>query len=184
VLACATTTEARVGRRRGATAKVVGVGCSRGVPEGAVVSFGLAGALHDGLACGDVLDAVRVVDERGATLWEGAPVGAAGARTATILAADRVVDDPEERRRLHERTGADAVDMESGALARAGCLSGVVRAVSDTPSRTLGPLGRALDANGRVRPAAVADAVASPVGTARALRGIRRGLRGLEGALR
>jgi adenosylhomocysteine nucleosidase len=183
MLACATATEARVGRRRGARAAVVGLGCARGVPDGRVVSFGLAGALHDGLACGDVLDAVRVVDERGATLWEGGPLGAAGARAATILAADRIVDDPAERRRLHAATGADAVDMESGALARAGRLAGVVRAVSDTPSQTLGPLGRALGPEGRIRPRAVADALASPRATARALRGIRRGLRGLGGAL-
>jgi nucleoside phosphorylase len=162
---------------------VIGLAAARGVPEGPVVSFGLAGALHDGLACGDVLDAVRVVDESGETLWEGAPLGAAGARPGTILAADRVVDDPAERLRLHERTGADAVDMESGALARSGRLAGVVRAVSDTPSHTLGPLGRALDENGRMRLGAVGDALASPRATARALRGIRQGLRGLGGAL-
>jgi nucleoside phosphorylase len=93
------------------------------------------------------------------------------------------VDDPAERRRLHDATGADAVDMESGALARAGRLSGVVRAVSDTPAQTLGPLGRALDANGRIRPRALVDAAASPVATARALRGIRQGLRALGGTL-
>jgi nucleoside phosphorylase len=135
---CATRTEARSARRAGLSAAVVGVGVRESLPGGPLVSFGLAGALHEGLACGDVLDAVRVVDVDGATLWEGSPLGVSGARHATMLAADRVVDDAEERRRRHRRTGADAVDMESGALARSGRLAGCVRAVSDTPSRTLG----------------------------------------------
>ena len=47
-------------------------------------------------------------------LWEGGPLGVPGAEAATMLAADEIVDDPGERRRLHELTGADAVDMESG----------------------------------------------------------------------
>ena len=112
------------------------------MPEGPVVSFGLAGGLHDGLECGEVLDATRVVDADGVVLWEGGPLGVSGARTATILAVDEIVDDPAERRTLHERTGADAIDMESGALARTGRLAGCLRAISDTPSRPLGPLDR------------------------------------------
>jgi nucleoside phosphorylase len=46
----------------------------------------------------------------------------------------RLVDDPAELRRLHERTDADAVDMESGLLAATGRLRGCVRAISDTPA--------------------------------------------------
>ena len=83
-----------------------------------MVSFGIAGALRDGLAIGTVLDATRVVDAEGTVLWEGRPLGVPGAEAATMLAADEIVDDPSERRRLHELTGADAVDMESGRLAR------------------------------------------------------------------
>jgi nucleoside phosphorylase len=98
------------------------------------VSFGLAGALHDGLRVGEILDATRVVDSAGATLWEGAPLGVAGARQATMLASDVLVHDAAERRRLRETSGADAVDMESGVLAASGRLAGVVRAISDVPS--------------------------------------------------
>jgi hypothetical protein len=61
-----------------------------------------------------------------------------------MLAADEIVDDPSERRRLHELTGADAVDMESGRLARTGRLHGVLRAVSDTPERQLNGLADSL----------------------------------------
>src|SRR5207237_7958285 len=52
-------------------------------------------------------------------------------------AASRGVDGPAQRRALHERTGADAVDLESGVLAASGRLRGVLRAVSDTPERRL-----------------------------------------------
>jgi hypothetical protein len=136
IFAVATAAERRVAERARLHATVIGLGGINGVPEGQVVSFGLAGGL-DGLPRGTVIDATRVVDEEGNVLWEGEPLGIPGAVRGTILASDRVVDDPEERRRLHERTGADAVDLESGVLARTGRLRGVVRAVSDTPERRL-----------------------------------------------
>ncbi len=180
-LACATRTEERAARRLGARTALVGIGARRELPEGPVVSFGLAGGLHDGLACGEVLDATRVVDLDGAVLWEGPPLGAPGARPGTILAVDTIIDDPAERRRLHERTGADAADMESGALARSGRLAGCLRAISDTPGRTLGPLASIVDANGRLRPAGVARALSQPRRTGRALADVRGALKKLEG---
>ena len=137
MLACATTAELRAARRARARVALVGLGAANGAPDGPLVSFGLAGALRDDLPAGTVLDAIRVVDGQGAVLWQGEPLGVAGARPATILAADRIVDEPDERRRLHERTGADAADLESGPLARTGRLRGVLRAVSDTPDRPL-----------------------------------------------
>jgi nucleoside phosphorylase len=182
--ACATSSEERAARRAGFRTVRVGVGARRGVPAGALVSFGVAGGL-DGLEVGTVLDATRVVDEQGRVLWEGEGLGVAGARPGTILAAGRVVDDPGERRRLHELTGADAVDMESGGLAATGRLSGCLRAVSDTPERTLGPLAKAVDPFGRPRPAELVKAVVlHPVATARALVNVRRALRALASAQR
>ena len=83
---CATRTEARAARKAGLRASVVGVGARKTLPDGPLVSFGLAGALRDGIACGEVLDATRVVDAQGETLWEGAPLGdrrrAAGRRSS------------------------------------------------------------------------------------------------------
>ena len=178
---CATRTEERAARKLGARTALVGIGARRALPDGPVVSFGLAGGLHDGLECGEVLDATRVVDAEGTVLWEGQPLGVPGARTGTILASDALVDDPAERRRLHELTGADAVDMESGVLARSGRLAGCLRAISDTPGRTLGPLTEVLDANGRLRPRGIARALASPRRTGRALADVRGALRNLEG---
>jgi adenosylhomocysteine nucleosidase len=174
--ACATATEARVARKLGVRAARVGVCARRGLPEGPLVSFGVAGGLHDGVACGEVLDATRVVDSAGTVLWEGGPLGVTGARPATLLAADDVVDDPAERRLLHERTGADAVDMESGPLARSGRLVGCLRAVSDTPSRPLGPLAKTLGPDGRLELKGIASALCRPRETARALLGVRRAL--------
>jgi hypothetical protein len=178
--ACAMTVEERIARRLGRTA-LVGLGASRGVPEGRLVSFGIAGALAPDLPLGTVIDATRVVDESGAVLWEGGPLGAARARTGTILGASRIVDDPAERARLHERTGAEAVDMESGPLARSGRLVGCLRAVSDTPERRLGGVVRGatpageIDALGFMR-----GFVREPVVTLRAVFGARRALKSLE----
>jgi adenosylhomocysteine nucleosidase len=179
--ACAMTVEERIARRLGKTA-LVGLAVSNGVPEGGrLVSFGIAGALRDDLPVGAVIDATRVVDESGAVLWEGAPLGVAAARTGTILGASRIVDDPAERARLRDATGADAVDMESGALARTGRLAGCVRAISDTPQRGLGGLAQAAkpggepDFRGLIR-----GFVRAPRETARAARNARRALKSLE----
>jgi hypothetical protein len=158
------------------------MGVQRELPEGPLVSFGLAGALHDGFACGDVLDAARVVDEHGETLWEGGPLGVNGARRVTILAMDVVVDEPAERLALHRRTGADAADMESGVLARSGRLAGCVRAVSDTPSRPLGPLAAVVAADGSLAWRGVLGALARPRRTFGALAEVRRALRRLSEA--
>jgi nucleoside phosphorylase len=178
--ACAMTVEERIARRLGRTA-LVGLGASRGVPEGRLVSFGIAGALSADLPIGTVIDATRVVDESGAVLWEGGPLGAVSARPGTILGASRIVDDPAERARLHERTGAEAVDMESGPLARSGRLVGCLRAISDTPSRRLGGVAQGATAEGSIDALGfLRGFVREPVVTLRAALGARRALKRLE----
>jgi len=178
VVACATSREEGAARASGLTVARVGVGASLGVPDEPAVSFGLAGALTDELQCGTVVDATRVVDADGRLLWQGDPLGVPGARQATVLAADAVVDDPAERRRLHEATGAVAADLETGPLARAGRLAGCLRVVSDTPARPLGRIAVGTRADGRVRWRGVVSAfVLEPV---RAMRATRDALRALE----
>ncbi len=182
IAACATTAEERAAKRAGFRTARIGVCARRGVPAGELVSFGVAGGLN-GMEIGCVLDATRIVDEQGRVLWEGEGLGVAGARPGTILASDRIVEDPAERRRLHELTGADAVDMESGVLAATGRLRGCVRAVSDTPERPLGPLADALTPDGRPRPLGFLKALAlEPSKTVRALVNIRTALRALASA--
>ncbi|HVS86159.1 MAG TPA: hypothetical protein VHD91_11050, partial [Gaiellaceae bacterium] len=85
--AVATTAEERVAKRLGLRAVRVGVCVANGVPDGRLVSFGLAGSLGE-LGVGEVLDATRVVDASGATLWEGPGLGVRGARTGTVLGDD------------------------------------------------------------------------------------------------
>ena len=178
--ACAMTVEGRIARRLGRTA-IVGLGASKGIPDGRIVSFGIAGALSEDLPIGTVIDATRIVDESGAVLWEGAPLGAAPARTGTILGASRIVDDPAERARLHARTGADAVDMESGPLARSGRLVGCLRAISDTPTRRLGGVAEGAKPSGDVDVVGFLRGFARrPLVTLRAALGARRALRSLE----
>jgi hypothetical protein len=147
--ACATTAEARVARRLGLSAVRVGVGAVNGVPPGRLVSFGLCGALHDGLRVGEVLDASRVVDGSGETLWHGHPLGVRGARDATLLGSGELVHDAGERRRLQVASGADAVDMESGVLARSGRLAGVLRVVSDDTRSSIEGVDATVHPDGR-----------------------------------
>jgi adenosylhomocysteine nucleosidase len=182
--ACATTAEQRAARRAGLRASRIGLGGVNGVPDGALVSFGLAGSL-DGLGAGAIVDARRVVDERGKTLWKGDGLGVPGAVPGTVLAGARIVDDPEERRRLHAQTGADVIDLESGVLARTGRLRGVVRAVSDTPDQPLRELREASRADGRTDLLGLARALGKGRLRAwRAMNDARCALRALEGAVR
>jgi nucleoside phosphorylase len=145
------------------------------------VSFGLAGALHDGFRVGEILDATRVVDSAGATLWEGAPLGVAGAREATVLASDVLVHDASERRRLHATSGADAVDMESGVLAASGRLEGVVRAISDVPASAVAGVDETVHADGRTNVVGLVRWVALKRGDAiRSIRDAMTALRALR----
>jgi hypothetical protein len=181
--ACATVAELKAGRDAGLPAVLVGLRAAGELPEGRLVSFGLAGSLRDDLGCGTVLDAVRVVDIEGGTIWSGAPLGVPGAREATILAADAIVDEPSARRLLRERTGADAADLESGALARTGRLAGCLRVVSDTPSRTLDGIAGGVREDGSLDWAGlVRGFVRRPAGFVRAASDGRRALRTLRQA--
>jgi hypothetical protein len=179
--ACATSAEERVAKRAGFRAVRIGVRGAAGVPDGELVSFGLAGALHDGLRIGEVLDATRVVDATGATLWEGSPLGVRGARAATVLASDTLVHDAAERRRLHESSGADAVDMESGVLAASGRLAGVVRAISDVPASSVEGVEATVHADGRTDIAGLLRWVATRrVDALRSMRDALTALRALQ----
>jgi adenosylhomocysteine nucleosidase len=175
--ACATSAEERVARRLGLNAVRVGVCVANGVPDGRLVSFGLAGSLGE-LAIGDVVDATRVVDEAGATIWEGPGLGVHGARAGVVLGGDAIVHDPAERARLREASGADAVDMESGVLARSGRLAGVVRAISDDAGSAVEGVDRTVHPDGRTNVAGLVRWVATHRGDA--IRSIKDALRALQ----
>jgi hypothetical protein len=181
--ACATSAEERVARRLGLNAVRVGISAANGVPEGRVVSFGLAGSLGD-LQVGDVVDATRVVDETGATLWEGPGLGVRGARDGVVLAGSGLVHDPAGRERLRHASRADAVDMESGILARSGRLAGVLRAVSDDERSALEGIEKTVHADGRTDVAGLVAWIVTRRGDAiRSMRDALRALKALEEAV-
>jgi hypothetical protein len=183
ILACALEVEERAGLAGGACVARVGLGARLPLPEGRLVSFGLAGALVSGLAPGTLLTARRVVDADGTVLWEDEPLRVPGALTAVVCDAGVVVDDPVERRELARRTGAAAADTESATLAATGRLAGVVRAVSDTPEQPVGRLGHAATADGGTDWGVVAGAfVSEPRASLRTAVSARRALASLRGA--
>jgi len=88
-----------------------------------IISFGIAGGLAPHLAAGDwvVGSSVRTEQECFPTdrAWARALLAALpGALHAEIIGADAPVAHPLEKRRLHVRTGAVAVDNESHVAAR------------------------------------------------------------------
>jgi hypothetical protein len=148
-LACALAVEEGAARSGGARTARVGLQAGLPLPEGQLVSFGLAGALVSGLAPGTLVTARRVVDADGTVLWEGEPLAVPGALTGVVCDAGRVIDDAADRRDLARETGAAVADTESATLAATGRLAGVVRAVSDTPEHPVGRLAHAAVPDGR-----------------------------------
>jgi len=118
-----------------ATNELVRAGCE------VLLSWGLAGGLDRALAPGDVIVAERLLTRGGHALEpDDDLVGLllsrlAGARRGTVLSLDRPAADAREKMHLRERFEADAVDMESTAVAHvarsAGCRFLSVRAIVD-----------------------------------------------------
>jgi adenosylhomocysteine nucleosidase len=182
-LACALAVEEGAAREGGARAARVGLQAGLPLPEGRLVSFGLAGGLVSGLAPGTLLTARRVVDADGTVLWEDEPLRVPGALAAVVCDSGVVVDDPLERRELARRTGAAAADMESATLAATGRLVGVVRAISDTPEQPVGRLAHAALPHGGTAWGVVARAfLADPRTSLRAALSARRALASLRHA--
>ncbi len=142
------------GTAGGAEAAVRGL-VARGVTR--LVSFGLAGGLDPSLPPGALLvPRVVLVDGQGPCEADEALCDwLGGATQGALLAGDWVVATAAAKRALRERTGAVAVDLESGAVARAATRQGigfaVLRAVCDPAGRDLPPAAlAALDRAGGV----------------------------------
>jgi adenosylhomocysteine nucleosidase len=93
-----------------------------------VYSAGFAGALDSSLKVGDIVRPKRVVNAR-----DGSSVGLDGGDR--VLVTFSSVATTEQKTRLRESYGAQAVDMEAAAVARAaelrGVAFGVIKAISD-----------------------------------------------------
>lgn len=143
--------EARIARRLGAPV-AIGGGTAAGarrvaerlVADGAsaLMSFGLAGGLAPGLRAGTVIVPAEVVTEDGRFAVDPALAGCLGGFTSHVVyGADAVVGSVGAKRTLHERTGCDAVDVESGMVAEVAHARqvpfAVLRAVCDPANREL-----------------------------------------------
>jgi len=116
------------------------------IEEGAaaLVSFGLAGGLNPALAPGAVLVPDRVVEGGNAYQCDPALVAwLGGATMGTMLGGAKIAVTAAEKASLFAAFGADAIDLESGAVARValahGLPFGVLRAVADPAERNLPP---------------------------------------------
>jgi adenosylhomocysteine nucleosidase len=115
---------------------------------GGIISFGIAGGLAPDLEAGDWVIASGVRTDQGRFAvdhaWARRLVAALpGAVHADIVGVDAPVVEPLEKRRIHARTGAVAVDMESHIAARIAAARGIpfaaCRVVIDSAERQLPP---------------------------------------------
>ena len=155
--------EARIARRLGWRVAIGGgtgsgalVAAQKLIDEGseALVSFGLAGGLDPVLRPGVlVVPAAVIVDgERYPTDPELSRM-LGGVTMHALVGADEVVASVADKRRLHCRTAAAAVDLESGPIARVATAHGVpfavLRAICDPANRALPAAAlAAIDARG------------------------------------
>jgi len=157
--------EARIARRLGWKV-AVGGGTAGGAETAAralldagvsaLVSLGLAGGLDPSLRPGDIVVCETVIS-RGARYRTDAALSRrlGGSTPHALLGGDAMVASVGEKQRLWRETGAAAVDLESGAVARLATERGVpfavLRAICDPAERALPhAAGVALDARGAV----------------------------------
>jgi adenosylhomocysteine nucleosidase len=112
-----------------------------------VISLGFAGALAPGWHRNDIVLATEVVDPDGRRLAIDVHVpdqaSAADERPGRLLTVDRIVRTAAEKAELHQRFGADVVDMETSAVAALCAERGTrflsVRVISDDAATDLPP---------------------------------------------
>jgi adenosylhomocysteine nucleosidase len=107
---------------------------------GLLLTCGFAGGLDKGLNVGDVVfEAVGGDGQKDDAMR--AKLIAAGAKQAKIFCADKIASTAAEKKKLREETGADAAEMESGAIQSVCRESGIpcvtVRVISDTADEDL-----------------------------------------------
>ena len=164
-----------------------------------IVSFGMAGALIDGLAIGDWLVADRLtgaVEMACDAGWARALAATLpGARIGGFYADGRMIDTVAEKLGLGQRHGALGVDMEShvaGAVAaERGLPFAIVRCVSDGARHLLphaitvsmrpdgGVNMAAMLASLAREPGQLADVARTTAGFARAMRALKKGAAGI-----
>jgi adenosylhomocysteine nucleosidase len=141
----------------------------------ALVSFGLAGGLAPGLRPGALIVPSEVIVGRERFATDPALSQLLGGTTThTLFGGDAVVATTADKQRLYQTTGAVAVDLETGIVARAAVGHGVpfavLRAICDPAERALPPAAlTALDARGVIGTWRVLASVAAHPGQLPAL---------------
>jgi adenosylhomocysteine nucleosidase len=160
----------------------------------ALVSFGLAGGLNPALRAGDLLVPATVIED--GAVYQCAPELLAwlgGPAAGPMLAGSEIAATATQKSALFGATRADAVDLESGAVARIAAAAGlpfaVLRAVTDVAGCDLPPAAlAALDQAGAIGLARVIASVLRAPGQIPALlqlaRDAGRARRSLQAHLR
>ena len=110
----------------------------------ALMSFGLAGGLDPRLPAGALVVPERIVSACGVWDADSTLAGLCGGTTCVALfAGEAIAATAAEKAALHRRTGASAIDLESGAVAAVAAWHGVpfvaLRAVCDPAASDLPP---------------------------------------------
>jgi len=106
----------------------------------AIISFGLAGGLRPGLAPGTLIIPAVILDGADRLPTDAALSAALGGATGHIITgAATIIATAAAKAALFAATGADAVDLESVAAARAGLPFAALRAIADPAERDLPP---------------------------------------------
>jgi adenosylhomocysteine nucleosidase len=145
----------------------------------ALLSFGLAGGLDPSLAAGAVLLPARVLESGFFHHTDPSLVARWGVPAGTLLSEHAVIADAAAKAALFAATGALAVDLESGAVARVAARHGlpfaVLRAVCDPADRSLPPAAlAALGSDGAVGVLRVLRALGARPGQLPALMALAR----------
>lgn len=155
-----------------------------------LVSFGLAGGLDPALPPGTLVLATEVIAD--GQCWPTDPAWAAAfpqAHRAPVLGVVEPLTSRAAKAAAFARTGAVAVDMESGAVARVAAQAGVpllvLRAVADPAGQAVPAAAlRCLDGQGRLRPRAALAALAlHPWAMGRLAWQARAGMKALRGVI-
>ena len=138
----------------------------------ALVSWGLAGGLDPQLQSGAAIVSERVLTESGDVLLADDALctdvlsrfTAGRARRGSIVTVARAISSAREKLAIRERSGADAVDMESTGIAYVARSARVpfiaIRCIVDPAGFSIPPAALAgLDEHGRMRPVQVLEAL-------------------------
>lgn len=106
-----------------------------------LLTCGFAGGLIPELKIGDVIFEIPTDGGNDGYAAVRAKLAEGGARPAKIFCADRIATTAKEKQKLREKTGADAAEMESGAVQAVCRERGIrcvtVRVISDTADEDL-----------------------------------------------